>query len=717
MKKSILYILISLIPVIFYGQEYLSGISSNAVIKKHIKNSKQDFSQKSLFERAESILLPFYDDFSEISIYPDTSRWLDNEAFINSTFAYFPVNYGVATLDAIDANGNVYPEASPFTFLADRLTSKPIRLDAEFDEIGDSIRPLTLADSIYFSFYYQPQGLGDIPLAHDSLVLEFGHYNEDTIFSHFEMTWVYGYQYDSAMAQFGGEWLPPEYPILPYETCDSIVTVLQDTFFIYDSLLIPCDSVFILDTEWTSVWSAEGDTLDPVFLDENDVFFKYVVIPMEDELWLRADFQFRFKNYASVSSINSWQSNTDHWHIDKVYLDWGREYADKFVHEVSFVKDGESLITGHTSMPYKHYAGDIVYYKKDSINVFVNNLDSVNHSFKYNYFVMNEAGDTLPPFLIDDIFNGLDPYYGQDVHNYPPFTSPPVKYFYTSFSDDTANFTISHVIYDQDDPSIGDTLIYHQKFRNYFSHDDGTAEAGYGLAPAGAKLAVRFKTEEPDSLRGVQMFFNKTVNDNNNRLFHITVWNDNNGIPGEMIYQLENMRPQFTDSLNLFFTYKFDEPYKLGIQHFYIGWEQTTNVNLNIGFDRNINSKSNNFYNATGTWLNSSFEGSIMIRPVVGKPIPQGDQYQKIEKSKLRVYPNPVKSGQPFHLGFDNLFGYNEDFKNVQVIITDIFGKQVSRQTYNDRIDTFGLSPGIYLVHIESNELKEYYTAKLLITK
>ncbi|MEZ5082074.1 MAG: T9SS type A sorting domain-containing protein [Bacteroidales bacterium] len=716
MKKLILYLIIFLIPLPFFGQEYLSAINGNSILQGFQKYHKQSPLSKSSFYLAEPLLLPFYDDFSKITIYPDTSRWVDNEAFINSTFAYFPPNYGVATLDAIDADGNVYSNATPYTFQADKFTSKPIRLDAEFNANGDSIRPLTLADSIYFSFYYQPQGLGDVPLLQDSLVLEFGYYNEDTVFSHFDYVLVYGYQYAEAMQLFGGEWLPPDYVILPYEYCDSIPTVLQDTFYIYDSLLIPCDSVFTLGVDWESVWHAEGDTLE-VFLDEKNVFFEYVVIPMDSVKWLRNDFQFRFKNYASISNINSWQSNTDHWHLDNIYLNWGRTREDKFSNEVSFIRDGQSFVTDYTSMPYGHYAGDPVFYRKDSMEVFVNNLDSIDHTFRYNYYVQNELGDTLPNYLIADTYQFLSPYFSQDVDYYPPFTKPPIKYYFISPSDDTANFRISHVVYNSEDLSIGDTLIYKQKFRNYFSYDDGSAEAGYGLSPGGSKLAIRFKSELVDSLRGVQMFFNKTFNENNNYLFHITVWNDNNGIPGEELFQYESVRPEFTDSLNKFYTYIFPEPFKLGINQYYIGWEQTTNHNLNIGFDRNTNSKSKNFYNTNGTWVNSSFEGSIMIRPVVGKPIPLNTARHAIEKGKLIVYPNPVRSGDHVNIKINESNYTQETLKDIFVNISDMYGKTMLHMPYAEKINTSQFRPGLYILSLYNNSYSIHHSAKLLISK
>ena len=53
--------------------------------------------------------------------------------------------------------------------LADSLISKPISL---INENGEKLTP---ADSLYFSFYYQPQGNADAPESTDSLVLMFGY--------------------------------------------------------------------------------------------------------------------------------------------------------------------------------------------------------------------------------------------------------------------------------------------------------------------------------------------------------------------------------------------------------------------------------------------------------------------------------------------------------------------------------------------------------------
>lgn len=107
-------------------------------------------------------ILPFVEDFAYDGPYPNPSLWVDNQAYINNTFGFHPMNRGVATLDGLNAIGRPY-FASPFTSgNADSLTSIPIDLSS-----------FTAADNIHLSFYYQPQGLGFAPENTDSLFLYF----------------------------------------------------------------------------------------------------------------------------------------------------------------------------------------------------------------------------------------------------------------------------------------------------------------------------------------------------------------------------------------------------------------------------------------------------------------------------------------------------------------------------------------------------------------
>lgn len=151
---SLLILLSGSIPG--WSQEILTGIGVNQSIRESYRQ------QPVLKSATTGILeLPFFDDFSVSVIYPDNEKWSDRFAFINNDYPVNPVSIGVATLDAIDHTGSLYEHATTWPFLADRLTTRPIDLE------------YSASDSIYLSFFYQPQGKGDKPQLTDSLRLEF----------------------------------------------------------------------------------------------------------------------------------------------------------------------------------------------------------------------------------------------------------------------------------------------------------------------------------------------------------------------------------------------------------------------------------------------------------------------------------------------------------------------------------------------------------------
>lgn len=142
------------------AQEQLLGLNQNPSVQRH-SNFKSS-TEKALF-------LPFFDDFKQSDNVPNPNFWSDQNVFVNTGFQKYPANLGVATLDALDENGAIYKHANSFGFVADYLTSNAIRLDS----LDKQNRRIVLSDSLYFSFYYQPQGKGNAPEASDSLVLEF----------------------------------------------------------------------------------------------------------------------------------------------------------------------------------------------------------------------------------------------------------------------------------------------------------------------------------------------------------------------------------------------------------------------------------------------------------------------------------------------------------------------------------------------------------------
>ncbi len=116
------------------------------------------------FKTTTVLNLPVIDDFSYDGIWPDQTIWTDRFVYVNQTLAISPPTLGVATFDGLDEFGLPYdPSRNPkASDTADMLTSCPIDLSS-------------VTDSVYLSFYYQTEGLGERPQTVDSLALYFYH--------------------------------------------------------------------------------------------------------------------------------------------------------------------------------------------------------------------------------------------------------------------------------------------------------------------------------------------------------------------------------------------------------------------------------------------------------------------------------------------------------------------------------------------------------------
>jgi hypothetical protein len=102
--------------------------------------------------QADTLQLPFFDDFAQREGQPDPRRWRPGGGVRTSyRYAADPVTIRAATFDGLTAEGLPYGTITSIGPV-DTLTSRPIRLSA--------LRPV---DSLYLSFYWQAGGLGDAP--------------------------------------------------------------------------------------------------------------------------------------------------------------------------------------------------------------------------------------------------------------------------------------------------------------------------------------------------------------------------------------------------------------------------------------------------------------------------------------------------------------------------------------------------------------------------
>lgn len=636
------------------AQEVLTGLRINPVVKSKALELSRLRNQPYLHDTTP-ILIPFYDDFSSMSIYPSPERWIDRYAYVNSDYPVYPIDIGVVTLDAINDSGNMYPIAipGPEAYIADHLTSRYIRLDSVFTPVPHALRP---SDSVYLSFYYQPQGRGMAPQVSDSLILQF--------------------------------LLKPAH--------DSI---------------IPPDSTVIVPASWRRIWSSTGQSLDTFYI-ENHVYFKRVMIPITDSAFFKKNFCFQFYNYVSLASAGqpSWQSNTDQWNIDDVYLNAGRSMNDTLHKEIRFLERPPSMLKNYVSMPYSQYCNNPTNEIADSLNLLITNRDTIEHNSTYHYSVTQPGGSFNKTY--STTFN-LTSFYKFAF----PFTlRPPVSFLFPISGADSASFLMQHIIKDNAPGStMGDTIEGYQNFYNYYAYDDGTPEAGYGLKGKGAKMAYRFTlNKSPDTLRAVRMFFNRTLTNANQQLFQLTVWNDNIGKPGDTIYS-RIVNVALPDTIDQFVTYRLENPVRIS-GTFYVGTIQTTDDNLNIGFDTYDDAHDKLMYNVVGTWLTSSFPGALLLRPVIGKPLPVGIHNLQTTTGHLSLYPNPNNTGF-ITLSYPGSENQHPSANSMVITVDNLFGQPVFTSGYSKVIHLPDLPSGIYIVYAVNHADRTKWTGKLVISK
>ena len=533
--------------------------------------------------------------------------WKDNNAYHNYRFGVNPRTLGVMTFDGLDASGYPYAIGTSTSGYADYLTSKPIDLSG-----------ISISDSLYISFLYQPQGLGDVPEHSDSLILEF---------------------YSQSLNQ------------------------------------------------WFHIWSDSGKVVMP---------FKLVHISIKNPIFFSDAFQFRFKNYGGLSGA------LDHFHLDMVSIK-PAEFLDTVFSDFSIVYPINTLIKNYTSVPWDHYKSSSENKMTDSLQVLLYNgsaspenyLDGSVEVFKSGLL---EGSFSLPGFIL-----------AEEQINYAPLS------YANSYHDLTGSYEFDKTLngshqefevltsataqFDNYEPN--DSIRFTQGFYNYYSYDDGSAEAAFGLTGVQTRLAVHFDSYEPDSIIGIDFSFVPSVNDVSDKLFLLTVWDDDNGVPGTVLYEDDVFSPRvplYAQGRNNFIPYYFIDTAKIAVgTSFFIGWRQLDPDRLNLGYDRNINKSHEIYYSVDGggSWLLSPFSGSAMLRPIfsTSMDVSLGIKNPDHEEQSVLIYPNPSDKNIIVKVPFSHM--------DSRKLLLDGFGR-IIQETVLDSFDLSNLSPGLYFVNVPS---------------
>lgn len=436
--------------------------------------------------------------------------------------------------------------------------------------------------------------------------------------------------------------------------------------------------------QWISVWSMPGDTTAP---------FKVVHIPVLAAKYFKRGFQFRFSNYGALSGA------LDHFHIDYVHLRTQSNSADTIFKDFALVYPMNSLLQDYTAVPWDHYKTTPKPFRNDFPVALHNGSLTPENNQIAGQFTISYAGSQINQFTIPGSqLSAGDLNYAptttyQTTHNISTFGSFP-----TNLVGDQQVFRVKADVSAQF-PNLGlnDTTAFNQTFFNFYSYDDGSAEAAFGPTGVQSRLAVEYNAYEADSLVGVSIHFVPSVVDVSSKLFLLSVWTNENGHPGTLLYEDDVFFPRtpiYPEDRGIFVPYYFADTQKVSVpSSFFIGWRQLDAERLNLGLDRNIDHSDKVQYSVDGgfTWYTSPFAGSAMIHPIFSTALDSslGLPVQDREAFSWSVYPNPanteVNVQLPAHLCGTEFYVY------------DAMGQLQIKQT-SSSIDVSKLPNGLYFL-------------------
>jgi hypothetical protein len=454
-------------------------------------------------------------------------------------------------------------------------------------------------------------------------------------------------------------------------------------------------------SNWERVWAVPG--LEP-YPPEGVDTFRQVFVPIREDRFLKKGFQFRFMNYASLTSddfSNDKRGNGDHWNIDYVYIDSSRSSSVSALNDVSMISSLGSILKTYQSIPWSHFGPARVTELQPEIPI----------SYRNNDTTVRNATRILKitdlRYQVSDSVNGGAANISPGTINTFRF---PNNYPYFFYDADSTVFEIrSYLITEELDYKHNDTVVRFQRFYDYYAYDDGSAENGWGLkgeGTANASVAYRFYSFKPDTLRGVRMYFNRTLGDYTQDYFRLAVWAHDRDLdaPGELIYSMTGVKPEYADELNSFVTYALDTTIVVD-DDFYVGWIKTTETILNVGWDVWNDKRNRVYFNLGQEWETSRFKGCLMVRPLMGKEISWPAMKEEIRELDLKVYPNPARDRFYLDLSGDGASGYPAGEWTLS--LHDLQGRLVYSYRGSAVPDhphyTGDLPAGMYIIRLEQN--------------
>ena len=585
----------------------------------------------------DPIPIPFWEDFSTGASVADTSRWLANDNVrIEPNFGIFPPSINVAVFDGARANGGPYSTTQDDEGLADSLVSRIMDLSV--------ILP-TNRNTTYFSFFWQREGLSELPDQGDSLVLQFR--NVDS-------AWVTVWNpLDSATQP----------PLTDFTQEVINLSALTGNYF-HDHFQFRFQNYANL-----------SGSFDAWLID-------YILLSQDRRDRLAEGFYFdRVPTRYPTPFSKEFRA---------VPLDHFRNDTERFIDSTSIIITSLARPGDFNGFEFSVYLTDKV--QGDTLEVLQQNQDE-SFTLAGNVPPRNsiQGGelrriiaptptaaalqariDTIKDTAVaDSALLVLNNRYEVITNDGPLILAQ---------ADGTPD-TVFSVNFRSNDTVSTDMVLW-----DYYAYDDGTAEFGVGINQNGGQLAYQYILSEGDVMTHIDAYF-PLIGTVDGRSVRIKVWKRLGTEPGDQLYTSDILTLPSPDAVNSFA--RFTVPTLTVSDTIYIGYEQLTDNRLAVGFDRNTNSFDKVFFNVNGVWLqDSTLSGSLMLRPVFQeRTVTSVPGSPGSTLPTIGLYPNP-SSG---------LVTVTGNYDVAQVF--DLYGRQMGTYSNGKNVlDLQHLTNGMYIV-------------------
>ncbi len=469
---------------------------------------------------------------------------------------------------------------------------------------------------------------------------------------------------------------------------------------------------------------------------ERFAFYKFEINPE----YRHADFQFRLYNYSDRSGIQ------DNWHLDYVRI--SQENPDSTFADVAFTREPDFILSPYTSMPYRHFDGAETENLTDEIMVGLYNHTDQVLNITPTRVSLQELSSNITPFgntltLLNgqeaNVPNGVPVNRTYPLQEFPTASDPVYGDFVQIMSGpgldgfDKLEFLMTYELEDNtqitqagfEAVQVNDHVERTTVMDDYFAYDDGTAESKL-VTGQNNRVAVKFTTQEPDTLRAVQFHIPHFDPDAEDQEFILQVYIGE--LDDEPEYQ-QNFDLYFADAyydtLQGFTTYSLVDdngdfaPLALPAGDFYVGWQQKSSCDFvycfAVGYDVNRPQAKEYISRNSGFGWEPLAEftrpGALMLRPVVGSKTPG---FTSVEEERqpldFKVYPNPTRDQINISTPEESPYFY-------RYVLFNQLGQIVRRGPLSPTIDVHDLQAGMYHLKINNERNQQEFQQRIVILR